>query len=226
MYILPVSCYTFRVKQRKKPLISEWSKAPYNLYAPVNTFAMEGCVTMPLLHQNKEYTIDDIYALPDGQRAELIDGRIYMMAPPTRRHQQILGALYRKIADFIDRKGGSCEVDIAPFAVFLNADDKNYVEPDISIICDTDKLTDTGCTGAPDWIIEIVSPGSRRMDYYTKLFKYRTAGVREYWIVDPEKNRITVYSFESDDTAEYTFSETVKPGIYNDLEIDFSSINI
>ena len=99
---------------------------------------------MPLLHQNKEYTIDDIYALPDGQRAELIDGRIYMMAPPTRRHQQILGALYRKIADFIDRKGGSCEVDIAPFAVFLNADDKNYVEPDISIICDTDKLTDTG----------------------------------------------------------------------------------
>ena len=181
---------------------------------------------MPLLHQNKEYTIEDIYALPDGQRAELIDGRIYMMAPPTRRHQQILGALYRKIADFIDRKGGSCEVDIAPFAVFLNADDKNYVEPDISIICDTDKLTDTGCTGAPDWIIEIVSPGSRRMDYYTKLFKYRTAGVREYWIVDPEKNRITVYSFESDDTAEYTFSETVKPGIYNDLEIDFRSINI
>lgn len=181
---------------------------------------------MPLPQQNKEYTIDDIYALPDGQRAELIDGQMYMMAPPTRRHQQILGALYRKIADYIGKKGGSCEVDIAPFAVFLNADDKNYVEPDISIICNPDKLTDKGCTGAPDWIIEIVSPGSRRMDYYTKLFKYRTAGVREYWIVDPTKSRITIYLFESDDTAEYTFSEAVKAGIYDDLEIDFSSMNI
>ena len=187
---------------------------------------MKGCVTMPLLQQNKEYTIDDIYALPDGQRAELIDGQMYMMAPPTRRHQQILLSLSRKIADYIERKGGSYEVDIAPFAVFLTTDDKNYVEPDISVICNPDKLTDKGCTGAPDWIIEIVSPGSRRTDYYTKLFKYRTAGVREYWIVDPEKNRIMVYSFESDDTAEYTFSEAAKAGIYDDLEIDFSSIDI
>ena len=100
------------------------------------------------------------------------------------------------------------------------------MEPDISVICDAAKLTDKGCAGAPDWVIEIVSPGSRRMDYYTKLFKYRTAGVREYWIVDPEKSRITVYSFESDDTAEYTFSEAVKAGICDDLQIDFSSINI
>ena len=181
---------------------------------------------MAVSQQNKVYTIDDIYALPDGQRAELIDGQMYMMAPPTRRHQQILLSLSRKIADYIEKKGGSCEVDIAPFAVFLNADDKNYVEPDISIICNPDKLTDKGCTGAPDWIIEIFSAGSRRTDYYTKLFKYRTAGVREYWIVDPEKNRIMVYSFESDDTAEYTFSESVKAGIYDDLEIDFSSIDI
>ena len=73
---------------------------------------------MPLLQQNKEYTIDDIYALPDGQRAELIDGKMYMMAPPTRRHQQILGALYRKIADYIDKKGGSCELDIV-FVIFV-----------------------------------------------------------------------------------------------------------
>ncbi len=181
---------------------------------------------MALPQQNKSYTIDDIYHLPEGQRAELIDGQMYMMAPPTRRHQQMLGALYRKIADYIDKNGGSCEVDIAPFAVFLNADDKNYVEPDISVICDADKLTDKGCTGAPDWIIEIVSPGSRRMDYYTKLFKYQTAGVREYWIVDPEKNRIIVYLFESDDTQEYTFLDSVKAGIYEDLTIDFRSINI
>ena len=194
--------------------------------ATAKILTTKGCVAMPLLQQNKECTTDDIYALPDGQRAELIDGQMYIMAPPTRRHQQILGALYRKIADYIDKKGGSCEVDIAPFAVFLSADDKNYVEPDISVICDVDKLSDKGCTGAPDWILEIVSPDSRRMDYYTKLFKYRTAGVREYWIVDPEKNRIMVYSFESDDTAEYTFSEAVKPGIYDDREIEFSSIDM
>lgn len=176
--------------------------------------------------QSDQYTIDDIYALQDGQRAELIDGQMYMMAPPTRRHQQILGALYRKIADYIDRKNGFCEVDIAPFAVFLNADDKNYVEPDISVICSPEKLTDKGCNGAPDWIIEIVSPGSRRTDYFTKLFKYRTAGVREYWIVDPDKCRITVYAFESEDTAEYTFTDSVKAGIYEDLEIDFNSVDL
>ena len=181
---------------------------------------------MALTQKNNEYTIDDIYALPDGQRAELIDGQMYMIAPPGRRHQLILGFLYRKIADYIEQKGGSCEVDIAPFAVFLNADDKNYVEPDISVICDSKKLNDKGCTGAPDWIIEIVSPGSRRTDYFTKLFKYRTAGVLDYWIVDPDKNRVTVYNFQSEDTAEFTFADSVKAGIYGDLQIDFSSLNL
>lgn len=88
------------------------------------------------------------------------------------------------------------------------------------------KLNDKGCTGAPDWIIEIVSPGSRRTDYFTKLFKYRTAGVLEYWIVDPDKNRVTVYNFQSEDTAEFTFADSVKAGIYGDLQIDFSSLNL
>ncbi len=85
----------------------------------------------------------------------------------------------------------------SPFAVFLNEDDTNYVEPDISVICNPDKLTDRGCSGTPDWIIEIVSSGSRRMDYFTKLFKYLISGVREYWIVAPDWKRITVYDFES-----------------------------
>ena len=88
------------------------------------------------------------------------------------------------------------------------------------------KLTDKGYHGAPDWMIEIVSPGSRRMDYYTKLFKYRTAGVREYWIVDPDKNRILVYNFESEDTGDYTFTDSVKAGIYEDLSIDFGQLDI
>ena len=74
-------------------------------------------------------------------------------------------------------------------------------------------------------MIEVVSPGSRRMDYFIKLFKYRTAGVREYWIVDPDKNRITIYNFETEDTGDYTFDDTVKAGIYDDLYIDFSELS-
>ena len=179
---------------------------------------------MPL-PQERHYTIEDIYNLPEGTRAELIDGQIYYMTPPTRRHQKILLSLSRLIADYIDKKGGSCEVDIAPFAVFLNENDKNYVEPDISVICDQHKLNDKGCVGTPDWIIEIVSPGSRRTDYFTKLFKYRTAGVREYWIVDPDKSRTMVYNFESEDTLEYSFSDAVQSGIYPDFVIDFGELN-
>ena len=172
----------------------------------------------------KFYTVDDIYSLSEGERAELIDGQIYYMAPPTRKHQRIAGEIFAIIREYINTNNGPCEVDIAPFAVFLNEDDINYVEPDISVICSPDKLTDKGCVGAPDWIIEIVSPSSRRMDYFTKLFKYRTAGVREYWIVDPDRNRITVYDFESEDTRDYTFSDSVKANIYNDLYINFSGI--
>lgn len=180
---------------------------------------------MPL-PKEQVYTIDDIYNLPEGTRAELIDGQIYYMAPPSRIHQKITGKLFAIISQYIDSKGGSCEPYIAPFAVFLNENDTNYVEPDISVICDKNKLTDKGCTGAPDWIIEIVSPGSRRMDYSIKLFKYRSAGVREYWIVDPAKNRIMIWNFETDNTDDFTFSDQVKAGIYSDLVIDFSQIQL
>lgn len=180
---------------------------------------------MALAQKVSGYTIEDIYALPEGQRAELIDGQMYMMATPSRIHQEIVGAIYRKIADYLDIKKGKCKVYVAPFAIFLNADNKNYVEPDISLVCDRDKLDDKGCKGAPDWVAEIVSPASQHMDYMTKLFKYRTAGVREYWIIDKGKNRILVYNFEQDTMQDYTFSDIVKAGIYEDLEIDFSKLD-
>ncbi|MBO5282561.1 MAG: Uma2 family endonuclease [Lachnospiraceae bacterium] len=171
----------------------------------------------------KEHTIEDIYNLPEGQRAELIDGQMYMMAPSNTRHQELVFALSREIADYIDSRNGTCKVYISPFAVFLN-NNKNYVEPDISVICDKNKIDENGCNGAPDWIIEIVSPSSRHMDYMTKLFKYRTAGVREYWIVDHVKDRILVYKFEQDTMSDYSFKDIIKTGIYSDLEIDFSEI--
>ena len=172
------------------------------------------------LPQEKTYTIDDIYALPDGTRAELIDGEMYMMAPPGMRHQRLVSFLHGTIFEYISRKKGDCEVFPAPFAVFLNADDRNYVEPDISVICDKSKLDDRGCNGAPDWVIEIVSPSSKQMDYFTKLFKYRTAGVKEYWIVDSEKNRVMVYQFKQDEVNVYDFTEDIPVGIYDgDLRI-------
>ena len=179
---------------------------------------------MPFSKENT-YTTDYIYSLPEGQRAELIDGVIYDMAPPNRLHQELVSELHYKITDYIKKNNGACKVFPAPFAVFLNADDKTYVEPDISVICDKSKLDDRGCVGAPDWIIEIVSPGSRRMDYFTKLFKYRTAGVREYWIVDPLKNFVIVYNFDTSDSEQYTFADTIKAGIYEDLYIDFSKMD-
>ena len=172
------------------------------------------------------YTTDFIYSLPEGKRAELIDGQVYYMAPPTRIHQEIISELHYKIRSYFESHKGSCRVYPAPFAVFLNQDNRNYVEPDISVICDPQKLDDKGCNGAPDWVLEIVSPSSRRTDYHAKLFKYRTAGVREYWIVDPEKDRILVYNFETEDTWDYTFHDTVKSGIYDDFQIDFSSVAV
>lgn len=174
---------------------------------------------MNTLKQERIYTIEDIYALPDGKRAELIDGQIYYMAPPSTTHQRLVSDLHYQIKDYIKRNNGDCEVFPAPFAVFLNENDKNYVEPDISVICDKDKITDKGCNGTPDWVIEIVSPSSKPMDYFTKLFKYRASGVREYWIVDPIKQRVTVYDFEHDNMEEYNFGENVPVGIYEELSI-------
>lgn len=174
---------------------------------------------MPLPKSNN-YTIEDIYALPNGQRAELIDGQIYDMAPPSYLHQKLVMELSATIRDYVKSHGGPCEVLPAPFAVFLNQDDHNYVEPDVSVICDPGKINDRGCNGAPDFIIEIVSPSSQRMDYLTKLFKYRTAGVREYWIVNPMKETVQTYLFDDiEDFNQYSFDDEIPVGIYDDLKI-------
>lgn len=174
---------------------------------------------MDALKKEQLYTIDDIYALPEGERAELIDGQIYYMAPPSWEHQRISRKLHQAIANYIDSNNGKCEALAAPFAVFLNEEDETYVEPDISIICDSSKLDSKGCHGAPDWVVEIVSPSSKYMDYFTKLFKYRNARVKEYWIVDPIKEYITVYFFEKESMEQYSFGEEVPVGIYEGFSI-------
>lgn len=198
----------------------------YHLYYNEAIAKLTGGDNMPLLKE-ETYTIDDIYALPEGERAELIDGHMYMMAPPSRKHQKISMELSSIIREYIRSHKGKCEVYAAPFAVYLDERSNTYVEPDISVICDSDKLDDRGCKGAPDWIIEIVSPASKKMDYLLKLLKYRSAGVKEYWIVDPEKNRVIVYNFTGDESVnDYTLQDSIKAGIYDDLVIDFRSMDI
>lgn len=175
--------------------------------------------------QERVYTSEDYWNLPAGRRAELIDGRLYAVAPPYRIHQEILHQLDKTIGNYIDSSNGNCKVYPAPFAVNLTADDKTWVEPDISVICDRSKLSDRGCEGAPDWIIEIVSPTSQRMDYGIKLFKYRTAKVREYWIVNPLTKTVQTYFFDGEeDSRQYNFEETIQVHIFDNLMIKLSDL--
>ena len=176
------------------------------------------------LAQLKTYTEKDYYSLPEDIRAELIGGQLYYMSAPSRIHQEILNSINNTIYNYIRSRNGNCKVYPAPFAVKLFADDdKTVVEPDISVICDPDKLTDRGCTGAPDWIVEITSPSTASHDHIRKLHLYADAGVREYWIIDPEKKSIYVYHLEETkfETTAYTFKDRIKANIYDDLWIDF-----
>lgn len=179
-----------------------------------------------MMKGGKGYTIADIEALPEGERAELIDGELFWMDVPTWTHQEILVDMLLKIKLYIQNKKGKCRVLPAPFAVYIKKDNRNYVEPDISVICDDTKKSEKGCQGAPDWIIEIVSPTSKKMDYERKVALYREAGAREYWIVDAETETVTIYDFEHDSApARYTFSERIKVGIFEDLWLNLSEID-
>ena len=187
--------------------------------------------TAQVLAQPTTYTEEDYNNLPENVRAELIDGQLYYMSAPSRIHQKILSVLHFEIMRYIRSKDGSCEVYPAPFAVKLFNDRDNTVEPDISVICAPEKLTDRGCTGAPDWIIEIISPGNPEHDYVRKLNLYLDAGVREYWIVDPRTRTVLVYYLDQDNmdgfkVRQYTFQDKIRVNIYEDLRIDFGGLNL
>ena len=168
----------------------------------------------------------DYYNIPDERRVELIDGHIYDMASPGVIHQTVLGELFYLISDYIRKKGGRCRV-LPDLDTKLDTDEDTIVRPDISVICDPEKLTDRRCEGSPDWIIEIVSPGNARNDYLRKLELYQRVGVREYWIVDPMKKSVIVYVFQGEDLdmTPYCFADKITPDIYKDLNIDFSFID-
>ncbi len=173
-------------------------------------------------------TLEQYENLPENIRAEVFEGQIYYMASPSQIHQAILTELLVSIRSYLKKKGGNCQVFPAPFDVKLSGHPLTIVQPDIMVVCDKDKLDGKRCNGAPDFIIEIISPSNPSDDYIRKLYYYKNYGVREYWIVDPRSQTILVYFFEQDsfNVQHYTFQDKIKVNIYYDLWIDFTELGL
>lgn len=171
-------------------------------------------------------TIEQYEALPEDKRVEVFDGIVFDMASPSQVHQAISMQLSTVINNYILGKKGSCSIFNAPFDVKLSDNPLVIVQPDIMVVCDKNKLDDKRCNGAPDFIIEIVSPGNPADDYIRKLYYYKNYGVREYWIVDSKRKTITVNYFEGNIVSvQYPFDSIIKVNIYDDLLINFSEIS-
>lgn len=172
------------------------------------------------------YTLEDYYALPDERRVELIDGFIYDMAAPSTIHQIIAMEFAVQIRNYIKKNKGECIPFISPVDVQLDCDDKTMVQPDVLIVCDKSKIIKRCVMGAPDFVVEVLSPSGRVKDTIKKLNKYLDAGVKEYWIVDPDKKSVLTYVFEDDQMPViYGFEDEIPVGIYDGkLKIDFKDI--
>lgn len=187
---------------------------------------------MALPAENKRYTFANVLTWDEDDRIEIINGEPFMMAPPSRVHQEISFEIGRQLGNYLE--GKRCRVYPAPFGVRLfekegdGPDDVDtMVEPDLSVICDHSKLDDHGCKGAPDLVIEILSPSTRRHDRLTKFNLYQRAGVREYWIVDPEDRSIQVFVLEDGRYSVKDFGTTedhLRVNILEDCTIDLSKV--
>ena len=177
-------------------------------------------------HRGGTCTLEDYLALPEERRAELIDGVLYDMAAPTTWHQAIAGFIYKLLLDHALEKGGPCMPLMSPVDVQLDCDDRTVVQPDVMIVCDRSKFRNGRVFGAPDLSVEVLSPSSRKRDMSLKLYKYANAGVREYWIVDPDRQRVVVYDLEHDELPViYGFDARIPVLIWNgEYEIDLAVI--
>ena len=193
-----------------------------------------GADGIQIIWQTGNKTIEDYLALPDERRVELIDGVFYDMAAPSYVHQIIALDAWKCLIDFVEKNGGSCMPFAAPADVQLFCDsDKTMVQPDVFVVCDKERITMNRLLGAPDLVMEVASPGSRRRDADLKLRKYRESGVREYWIIFPDDQQVWVYDLEAARTMQseepvpqvYTFADKVPVGIWEGkCEVDFAEI--
>jgi len=173
---------------------------------------------------NRLYTVAEYQTWSEDFRAELYDGELVVMEQPTRKHQKIFGNLYLQLGNFL--KGKPCEVYLAPFGVRLSMKEESIFEPDIVVVCDESILTERGCIGAPDMVIEILSPSTARRDKKIKFAKYKEAGVREYWIVDPDTDQVQVNIFSNNECITKIYNETdIAPvTVLKDCEINLSEV--
>jgi Uma2 family endonuclease len=179
------------------------------------------------------YTYADYYNWSEEERWELINGEAYAMSAPSRLHQKILLEIAFQIRSYLKEK--TCEIYVAPFDVRLpkrNEKDEQIdtvVQPDLSIICDEKKLDDKGCRGAPDWIIEILSPSSKLMDMEVKRKLYEQHGVKEYWIIHPEERYLMIYLLDFQGKYNqpiiYPLDKPVQVSLFSDLSIDWEFLN-
>lgn len=184
---------------------------------------------MPVLQsQPQNITLEHYEALPENVRAEVFDGQIYYMASPSQIHQTILTELLVSIRNYLRKKGGECQVFPAPFDVKLSDGPLTIVQPDLMVVCDKNKIDGNRCNGAPDFIIEIVSPSNPSDAYIRKLYYYKNTGVREYWIVDPRTEKVIAYYLEQPDflMESYIFQDIIKVNIYEDLYINFRELDL
>ncbi len=167
-----------------------------------------------------DFTMDDINALPEHIRAELIDGHIFYFAGANTIHQRIAGNLYVTLSTHIKQNQGACEVFFPPYSVFLDDENKNSLQPDVLVICDSAKIKEDGCHGAPDLVIEVVSKSTKSRDYGIKLQKYRTSGVKEYWVIDPTRETVLVNWFEDENLNYlYGFDEEIEFHLFPGLTV-------
>lgn len=226
---LPMETVTEVIWGQQIPTFAIWERLENVLKHSAN---MIGEPPVPYLsernytYQEKSYTSKDYYAIPDGIRVELIDGKIYDLSAPSLIHQSILGDIAYVLKKYIRDNKGKCFVLFSPLDVKVDCDEKTIVQPDIFVVCNKDKLNTQFVYGAPDLVIEVLSPSTKNRDEGIKLTQYRSAGVREYWIVDPDKKNIVVHKFEENGISNiYGFENKVPVGIFDDkCEIDFAEI--
>lgn len=186
---------------------------------------------LPKWKKQGQFTIKDIEKLPDEYNIELIKGVIRLMGQPNMKHQLTAMYISGSIWNYIKKNKGKCKVMQAPALTFDNKNTSDtYLVPDVAVVCNKENINKNGIINKADFIIEIVSPGLKNKihDYKTKLNIYLSAGVREYWIVDPEKKRVTSYT-ESDGYMPtiYGFDSVIPVGIYDGkLEIDMKDLDL